>query len=92
MNEKEFLENDRVINFKLNTGGSEPIYFNAIIEIKDKKIYVTGTTQLFYQPIIKYVNSLLRDSEIKSLFRYCKLYNLHTEKKICERLLYMYYR
>ena len=60
--------------------------------LKDKKIYVTGTTCRFYQVPIKYVNSLLRESEIESLFRYCKLYNLHTEKKICERLLYMYYR
>ena len=91
MNEKEFLENDRVINFKLATEGSEPTCYNAIIEIKDKKIYVTGTTLEYHSRIVEYNNVLLSDHKIKILFRDCDLYGMHTEKEICEELLHKFF-
>ena len=91
MTKQQFLENDIVIHFSRNTGGSQPIQYTADIEIKNKKVYVTGRTAKFYQPPKEYFNSLLRESEIESLFINCEKYGKETYHEICSHLMYMFY-
>ena len=98
---EQFLEKDKVIKFSRNTGGSQPTQYTYDIEIKDKKVYVSGKTGHFYQPPKEYKNSLLRESEVELLFINVKKYDDYEMKNytgskleyvICSRLISMFYR